>query len=114
MSARADLHGGRSEMIVPTAHSGNTAGQEISGFRSSGRLTGYTEITRLVARHKMFFGSSKSVRCGLPTIRPELVRNWLEQKPALETCFGLLATVEILSFQVARHSITIPGSPTPG
>jgi len=32
-------------------------------------LTGYTEITRLVARHKMFFGSSKSVRCGLPTIR---------------------------------------------
>jgi hypothetical protein len=32
-------------------------------------MTGYTEITRLVARHKMFFGSSQSVRCGLPTTR---------------------------------------------
>jgi hypothetical protein len=27
------------------------------------------EITRLVAGHKMFFGSSQSVGCGLPTIR---------------------------------------------
>jgi hypothetical protein len=36
-------------------------------FVCSGRMTGYTEITRLVARHKMFFGSSKSVRCGSPT-----------------------------------------------
>ena len=37
MSARADLCGGRSAMIVPTATSGNTAGREISGLRSSGR-----------------------------------------------------------------------------
>jgi hypothetical protein len=37
--------------------------------RDWSRMTGYTEITRLVARHKMFFGSSKSVRCGLPTTR---------------------------------------------
>jgi hypothetical protein len=44
-------------------------GREISGLRRSGRMTGYTKITRLVARHKMFFGSSKSVRCGLPTIQ---------------------------------------------
>jgi hypothetical protein len=28
------------------------------------RMTGYTEITRLVASHKMFFGISKRVRCG--------------------------------------------------
>ena len=47
------------------------ATEERVHFVRCSRVTGYTEITRLVARHKMFFGSSKRVRCGLPTNRPE-------------------------------------------
>jgi len=48
----------------------------VRRFTAYCRFTGKPEITRLVARHKMFFGSSKRVRCGLPTNRPERWIGW--------------------------------------
>jgi hypothetical protein len=48
MSARADLCGGRSEMIVPTATSLSTT----SDFRSSGRMT----ATRKLPQNRVMSG----------------------------------------------------------
>ena len=67
-SANNSWMGGKPEVIVPFLGLCQIADARIEVLRSLfRRVTGYTEITRLVARHKMFFGSSKRVRCGLPT-----------------------------------------------
>ena len=45
MSARTDLCGGRSAMIVPTATSPKSADTRLSRFLGSGRITGKPEVT---------------------------------------------------------------------
>jgi hypothetical protein len=82
----------------------NSEGGELSRFRSSGRLTGYTEITRLLARHKMFFGSSKSVRCGLPTNR-NLLGYAKRQRSRHETSYQYLG-VSIGSWLFIAQKLT--------
>src|SRR5258708_29433040 len=45
MSARTDLCGGRSAMIVPTATLPNSADTRLSSFLGSGRITGKPHLT---------------------------------------------------------------------
>src|SRR5258708_26148954 len=68
------------------------------------RVTGYTEITRLLARHKMFFGSSKSVRCGLPTNR-NLLGYAKRQRSRHETSYQYLG-VSIGSWLFIAQKLT--------
>jgi WD40 repeat protein len=65
----ADLYrvrpdGGDLQRLVP-------ATSPRRGLPRGSRIKGYTEVARFTARHEMFLGSLKSVRCGLPTNRPE-------------------------------------------